>query len=403
MLAGYLLKDRCSDPNSNQYRDLCYNDIQPLYGIRGVQEGTFPYVHGDMVDAELVDGAIEYPVLTGLFMWASGRLTDDYVGYLYVSALLLAPFGIAAAYLLARMSGLRALLFAAAPAIVLYAFHNWDLLVVAASVAGIWAWHRGRTAWAAVAFGVGAALKMYPALFILPLALQRWRAGDRRGAFVALGAGAGTFALINLPFVVANFDGWWTTYEFHSQRLPNFDSIWLLGLRPSGEVLMSADAFNLLTTGLILGSVTVALGMGWRRAGKDDEGYPFLQVCAASLVAFLAWNKVHSPQYVLWLLPFFVLLRVNPVWWVAYSLADIAVYVGIFRWFYDYGATQDITEMTGAKQLLLAGIWARALLLVALFFVFLRSRPALDSEADHRKPSQVSSRFSLMSKRAAPS
>ncbi len=52
-------------------------------------------------------GAIEYPVLTGLFMWLGGLLVDDSNSYLRVTAMLLVPFGMVTAYLLGRMTGQR--------------------------------------------------------------------------------------------------------------------------------------------------------------------------------------------------------------------------------------------------------------------------------------------------------
>lgn len=412
LIGGFFLKQRCSDPESNQYRDLCYNDIQPLYGIRGVQEKTFPYVHGSLDETgELVDGAIEYPVLTGVFMWAAGLFVDDYRAYLDATAILLTPFALVAAYYLARLTGRRALLFAAAPSLVLYAFHNWDLLPVAAVVGGIWCWYRGRDVEAAVLFGVGAALKMYSALFILPLALYRWKAGDRsttdpaaiaerkevaatgesvagrplpavvydrKGALQVLGWGIGTFVVINLPFIISNFDGWVATYEFHRARLPNFDSIWLIGLHPDGSSGFSPNVLNLLTTLLIVVSFGFAVVYGLRRS--RGQMYPFLQVSGAALVAFLLWNKVHSPQYILWLLPFFVVLRVSIWWWAAYSIADLAVYVGVFRWFYEFGFTGDLGAMTLPKNLMIGGVWLRALILLALYFVFLRARPTVEPQ-----------------------
>jgi uncharacterized membrane protein len=413
LLGGFFLKQQCSDPESNNYRDLCYNDIQPLYGIREIQSKTFPYIGGGLENGELVDGAIEYPVLTGVFMWVSGLAVDDFRAYLDASAILLAPFGLLAAYLLVRLTGKRALLFAAAPAIVLYAFHNWDLLPVAAVVAGVWFWYRGRDIEAAVLFGVGAALKMYPALFILPLALYRWKAGprsgplklsfvpnkevaatgvptaeqsrgsaglvdDRRGAARVLLWGIGAFVAINLPFALLNFDGWWATYEFHRARLPNYDTVWLIGLNPDGEFGYSPNVLNLLTTVLIVASFIGAVVYGLIRSKGGT--YPFLQVSGAALVAFLLWNKVHSPQYVLWLLPFFVLLRVSVWWWVAYSIADLAVYIGVFRWFYEFGFTQDVAAGSLPKSILIGGVWLRALLLVALYVVFLRSKPSADPE-----------------------
>ena len=116
------------------------------------------------------------------------------------------------------------------------------------------------------------------------------------------------------------------------------------------------------------------MALGWRRRiAEAAASYPFLQVSAAMVVAFLLWSKVHSPQFALWILPFFVLLRVSPGWWLAYALADLAVYVGIFRWFYDFSLTGDQITWTAAKSMLVAGVWARAALLACLFVVFLRA------------------------------
>lgn len=375
LVGGYLLKAQCLSPwvDNHQYGSLCYNDIQPLFGIRGVQQGIFPYVHGHLNHGELTNGAIEYPVLTGLFMWLVGRLTTDVNAYLKLSALFLAPLGLLTAYLLARMSGRRALLWAAAPAIVLYAFHNWDLLVVAATVAGLWAWYRGKPLWAAVAFGVGGALKLYPIMFVAPLVLERLHRRDRTAGIGALVAGAGTFVAINLPFVLRSFNGWYATYKFHELRPPNFDSMWFQGWPE-----MSIDRVNLLSTLLIVLSVVAVLAASLLLARRSGT-YPFLQTCGALLAAFLLFNKVHSPQYTLWLLPFFVVIGTSVVWWLAYSAVDLLVYVGVFRWFYNGAET--------ARQAMKYGVWGRAGLLLLLIVVFLLSPSATLGEAPATAPS----------------
>jgi uncharacterized membrane protein len=397
LLFGYLLKAQCLSSDwtlGQQYQRLCYNDIQPLYPRRGIAEKQFPYVDGDLVDGELINGAIEYPVLTGVFMWASGLPVEDERSYFRISALLLAPFGLAVAFMLGKMRDFRAFFWAAAPGLVLYAFHNWDLLVVAAAVAGIWLAERRRPEWAAVAFGVGAALKMYPLLFVVPLAIWCYRSAGVKKALGVAGAGIGTFLLINLPFMVASPGGWLITYQFHSDRGPNFDSIWWFGFEALGWEPWSPSALNVVTTSLLAVSVVAALAYGWAR-GKAEGAYPWLQVAAAMLAAFLLFNKVHSPQYTLWLLPFFALLPVRWYWWAAYAIADLAVYVGIFRWFYDWTLTKDFDEVTFAKGAVMAGVWARALLLGALFVVFLRSRTgerevlAESQEMSHPAPSMV--------------
>jgi uncharacterized membrane protein len=375
---GFALKGQCLQPwtDYHQYESLCYNDLQPLWSARGIAERTFPYINGGLQAGELAAGAIEYPVLTGLFMWASGAVAPTANVYLIHSALLLAPVGLFVAWLLARLTGLRALLWSAAPALALYAFHNWDLLVVAAAVAGLYAWFKGRPIVAAVFFGVGGALKMYPVFFLAPLFLALLARDQRRTALLTAGAGAGTFALINLPFAVANFDGWWATYEFHRARGPNFDNIW--SVRDWGPIslpTLAPEQLNMVTAALTASFFLAALWVGWSR-GKAGREFPVTQVCAALLAAFLLWNKVHSPQYTLWLLPFFVLLRVQIAWWVAYMAVDVATYVGTFRFFFDVCSVSGcvVGEPTAAQHVMNAGVFLRAGLLLALFFIFLREK-----------------------------
>ena len=376
LLGGFLLKAQCTAPegwDGRQYSRLCYNDIQPLYGIREVATNTFPYVDGSLVDGELSGGAIEYPVLTGLFMWAAGLLVSDSNAYLRITAFLLAPLAVATAYLLARMRGPRALLWAAAPALVLYAFHNWDLLAVAAAVTGIWFWWRGAPLWAAALFGIGGAFKLYPAFLLAPLVLYGLKERGMSAAVRAGAVGAGVLVAINLPLMLANFDGWSATYRFHSARTGNYDSIWNLGF--SG---LEPGALNLVTGVLTAGSFALALGVGWWRS-REDGVFPFLEVAAAMVAAFLLFSKVHSPQYTLWLLPFLAMTRAHIAWWVAYSVVDLFVYVGIFRWFYD--SIYENQDFTFFKKMMIAGVWGRAVLLLALFVVFLQVRTVRRGEA----------------------
>ncbi|MDQ3783470.1 MAG: glycosyltransferase 87 family protein [Actinomycetota bacterium] len=363
--AGWALKAGCLAPwDGRQYRTLCYNDIQPLYAGRGIDRGTFPYIHGELVSGDLTGGAIEYPVLTGTFMWASGSLADDADDYLKVSALLLAPFGLLTAGLLAGMTGWRGLLWGAAPALALYGFHNWDLLVVAAVVGAVWARGRGHPLWGAGLLGLGGALKLYPLLFVVPLALDEWRRSRTRGVRAALVAGA-TVVAANAPFFVQSPGGWWATYRFHSLRTADFNTVWAWGWPSAG-----AGVINVLTAVLIGASCLGLLFWGWSTT-RGAPGFPWMQVGAASLASFLLWNKVHSPQFALWLLPFFALLGVRLRWWAAYSLVDLVLYVGIFRWFYDSAYLG--LDFTPAKMALISAVWGRAALLATLIVVFMRA------------------------------
>ena len=96
--------------------------------------------------------------------------------FLWHSALLLAPFALLTAWMLARIAGPAALLWAIGPPLVFYAFHNWELPVVCTAVAAVYVMTmltglsvRTRGIIAAVLLALGFCLKLYPGIFVLPL------------------------------------------------------------------------------------------------------------------------------------------------------------------------------------------------------------------------------------------
>lgn len=362
-----LWKGVCVDATRN-FRTTCYSDVLELFTSRGVARDFFPYV-----DAEIVNGAVangfEYPVLTGVFIWLTSLVSgESRTSFLLASAVLLLPFALLTAWQLHRMAGARALYWAAAPSLVLYALHNWDLLAVAAATAGLYLWWSGRSTWAAVLFGVGVCLKVYPGLFLAPLVLDRLVRRDVGGAVLASAAGLGTVAAVNLPFVLVDRAGWETTFVFQEARAADTssNSVWFWVYDG-----FTTAQLNRLVPVLVLLALAVALAVGlwrWRREGA----YPVVQVCAAALVAFLVLNKVASPQYVLWLLPFFALLRVRWGWWAAFLVTDLLVYVGVFRWFAALGGVGDVELY---ERMLVTGVWTKSAVLVLLYVVFLTAQP----------------------------
>ncbi|MET1073798.1 MAG: hypothetical protein ABWY11_14225 [Umezawaea sp.] len=424
LLIGFVNKDRCTGPQFDQWgrsqpdyeernkRDVCYSDIQHLWIGRDVDRHVFPYVHGGInAKGTLVGGSVEYPVLTGLLIWAGAIFTDTDAGFLLFSALLMAPFGLLTAWLLGKLSRWRALLWAIGPPLVLYAFHNWDLPVVLCAVAAVYVVHRGwgkaganrplvdRAVVSSVLLGIGFAFKIYPALFVLPLMLyvltggpggRELPAGKRYDwsgmARVAL-APIITVVLANLPFAIFGYEGWKASFEFQGQRKVDIttNSIWYWGMRP----FMAEDTMQSLVS--VLSPVCMALSfvlacwIGWRRS-KHEGTYPWIPVSAAMLCGFLLLHKVHSPQYTLWLVPMFVLLRIPLGWAFAYFAADLAMGIGIFRWYYaiEFGQPAGIYDGFSAQAVVI-GVWGRAALLVALFYVFLRARDTV-TEDDEEPP-----------------
>jgi hypothetical protein len=417
LLLGYANKARCAGPEfeasgrtvdfgTRQNRDVCYSDIQYLWIGRSIDTHVFPYVEGGITeDGRLTGGAVEYPVLSGVLIWLGALGADTDAGFLLGSALLLAPFGLLTGWMLGRLARWRALLWALGPPLVLYAFHNWDLPAVAAAVAAVYVMHtRRNSTLAAVLLGLGCALKLYPGAFLLPLALYvlsrsperhvRDVAGpesavrgrgvlDWLGALRVLGAGLGTVVAVNLPFALLGYEGWRASFTFQENRAVDVstNSIWFWGLRPLMDEADFGPLVDVLSPVLVLVSFAVAAAVGWRIHRRGAE-YPWVQVSAAMLCGFLLLHKVHSPQYTLWLLPFFVLLRIRWGWIAAYLVADALMGIGVFRWFYLLNAGLDGGIAGGlAAQAVVLGVWGRAALLVILFVKFLsatRTRAAPD-------------------------
>jgi len=411
LLLGYANKARCTGPefdaagrSSPDYplrvdRDVCYSDIQELWLGRDIDAHVFPYLTGSISsEGRLEGGTVEYPVLTGLLIWVAALPAHTDAGFLLASALIMAPFGLLTGWMLGRLARWRALLWALGPPLVLYASHNWDLPVVACAVGAVYAVHAGRGSRpladralvAAVLLGLGFALKLYPGAFVLPLALLVLTASrpgrlDWRGAVRVPLVAAATAVLVNLPFALAGYEGWRASFTFQQLRKVDIttNSVWYWGFRPwsdPDDVVFQAT-MDWLSPTLVLLSFGVALAAGWARF-RQDGAYPWIGVSAAMLCGFLLLHKVHSPQYTLWLLPFFVLLRVPWAVVAAYLVADVAMGVGIFRWYYALENGQPFDTLAGfSAQAVTIGVWGRAALLVVLFVLFLRVPTALGDRA----------------------
>ncbi|MFI7001168.1 glycosyltransferase family 87 protein [Nocardia sp. NPDC050175] len=407
LVLGYANKARCAgapfsaDGRSSVFdttkdSDVCYSDIQFLWLGRDINEHVFPYVRGGITDdGTLVGGAVEYPVLSGTLMWLGALGAHNDADFLRHSALLLAPFALLTAWMLARLAGRAALLWAAGPPLVLYAFHNWELPVVFTAVAAVYVVAtltryslRTRGILAAILLGLGFCLKLYPGIFVLPLLAYVLTGGverdpgerrmDVRGALLTAGAAIGTVIAVNLPFALAGYEGWRASITFQQLRQADIttNSIWYWGLRPLFGADTQSEALfqqvvSVASPALVLAAFALAMWLGWKRYLVTGV-FPWVGVSGAMLCGFLLFHKVHSPQYTLWLVPFLVLLEVPWTAIGAYLVADAALGIGVFRYFYALGTGRPAEQMEKVVQF---GVWGRAVLLVALFFLFLRALP----------------------------
>ncbi|MBI2238530.1 MAG: DUF2029 domain-containing protein [Actinobacteria bacterium] len=209
---------------------------------------------------------------------------------------------------------------------------NWDLLAVAFATAATLAYLNRRDAWAGILLGLGAAAKLYPALLVVPFALGRLREKEPdRAIHLAWGA-AGSWLAVNLPFALLAPGSWWEFFRFNAKRTADWDSLWTVGC----QRLVTHEQYCGYTTLVNAGSLLLFLGasvlLWWLRRRRAPD-FPRWTFGFPLLVVFLLTNKVYSPQYGLWLLPWFALTLPGLGRFVAFEIADAAVFVTRFAFF----------------------------------------------------------------------
>lgn len=339
LMVGWQHKQQCHERSWDgyQWREMCYSDIQALWGTRGAGDGLWPYV----------ETFNEYPPVTGLFMHAMASVADSRDGYLAVTAAALSVLAVVTTVLLAELVGRdrKVLYWAVAPALALYAFYNWDLLAVAPAVGALLAFRKGHMGLAGALLALGASAKLFPA-FLAP-ALGMWILREdgglrRRGwsfglSFVAM------WLAWHLPLFLLDADGLVEAYRFHAGRDPNFETVWFslghLG-RSYGWPFLARwgeppwhEAANIVLVAALAASAWAA----WTRR---------LDPVAAATVpvfAFLAFNKVFSIQYTLWAIPLLVAIAAPRTLKALVVVADLAVFVTLGAYF----ALWDTIARTG--------------------------------------------------------
>ncbi|MFG3254005.1 glycosyltransferase family 87 protein [Streptomyces sp. NPDC048172] len=298
-----------------QYVHACYSDIPHLYNGRGFADGLVPYFQRIPDDVSGGMDYLEYPVLTGAFMWLAGKLTfgtDAIQGeeklYWLVNSGMLLVCAVVLVICVARTHRNRpwdGLLVALAPTLALTATINWDLLAVALTAAGMLLWSRERPLASGVLLGLATAAKLYPGLLLGALLVLCWRAGTWRAYGRALGGAAAAWAVVNVPVMLFAWDGWSKFYRFSQERPVDFGSIWLIIQQRTGHSFEGANTYATLLMALGCAAIAALAFYAPRRPR-------FAQLAFLVIALFILTNKVYSPQYVLWLIPLAVLAR--PKW-----------------------------------------------------------------------------------------
>jgi len=321
------------------------------YGDAILNRGLVPYR----------DFAVEYPP-GALAVFIPPAAFGNYAA---AFAWQMAACGVALVALVATIRAEAAFYVALAPvlagALVLSRFDLWPALLAVAALAALTG-GRHRLGWGLL--GAAVAAKLWP-LVLVPLALHwSYRAGRVRAALAGVAVAAAAF----VPFAIVAPQGLWASLRGQASRPLQIESLGASLFTALGRphVTSSHGSQNIAGHGGVAAFFTVlqivtlvALWIAFARGAVTGDR--LLRYAAAAVCAFVAFGKVLSPQFLLWLIPLVPLVR-GRRGLAATGLLTVALVmtqVWFPRRYWDYVYTFD---NAGA-------VLARNLALVALFVV----------------------------------
>jgi uncharacterized membrane protein len=237
------------------------------------------------------------------------------------------------------------------------------LLTFAAALA----WLSGRAGAGGALAGLGVLMKVYPGVIAAPAlaAPRRYRGWAVLGSIVAVGA-AGWFALASGGEMARSL-------RYHLDRGLEIESSWsgllMLVRKLAGWSLDSTYRFACIElkcpfagrlARLAFPLQAAALGLVAWRAWKTRLRHP-MTLAASAVLAFALFGKVLSPQYLVWLLPFVMVLEGRAgdrSQWA--FLAACGLTTLLYPWAIERLAALDLRAIVllNARNAILLGLWA---------------------------------------------
>lgn len=281
--------------------------------MRGLSGGRLPYWDSDF----------EYPPLAGYLSGVFSRAAPTAFAYVAMWAVVQAAAAALVAVVLLRSgAGRRAIwAWALAPQLVLLASMNFDVLAVLGLVLAVY-WARANASLrTAAALALGTVAKLFPAAALPIVLLRPSPPRERAASLVVFGL---LVAAFYAPAAAALYSSLESLTRYSVGTRANFDSFWgLVASGFAGAGIPAETVIAVLTTvGLIVTYVAFVLPL----SRSPDPAAPI----ALAVLTVLLWSRLYSPQYSLWVLPFFALLALPRALFVWLTIADIGVFVAVY-------------------------------------------------------------------------
>jgi hypothetical protein len=265
--------------------------------------------------------------------------------------------------------------------VILTRFDLWPTALLVLGLAAVLA-ERRRTGLGVL--GLAACAKIFPVVVVPPALVYVWRRWGRREALVCAGVFAAVVVFCFGPFVRLSPGGVWDSLHGQADRPLQIESLgssfllvahqlgaWTVHLNLShgsqNQGGSLADALAAVQS-VVQALVVIALWIAFARGPAAPER--LVRYSAAAVAAFIAFGKVLSPQFLIWLLPLVPLVRGRRGLAASIVLGTALVLTQL--WF-PYRYWRLALQQDAIASWL---VFARDLVLVALVFVLAMPRRA---------------------------
>jgi hypothetical protein len=320
------------------------------YGTAIVHEGLLPYR----------DFSVDYPPgALPVFL-----VPELFGGYATAFEWLMVVLGVATIAVVERVRPRAAWFVALSPVLVgpqlLTRYDLWPALLATAALAALVAGFEVG-GWALL--GIAVAAKGWP-LVLVPLALVwSWRRGHRLAPL----AGLATLAAFVVPFAVLAPHGLWASVHEQTSRPLQIESLGAAFITTFGhqQVVDSHGSQNLAGEGGVAAALVaiaalalVALWIAYARGEQSPSR--LLRYAAATTCAFVAFGKVLSPQFLIWLVPLVALVprRRGVISIALLTVALVLTQVWFPRRYWGYAMHFHLAGVVLARDLVLVALLA---------------------------------------------
>ena len=276
-----------------------FSDIRGFYGMHFYDgQHLWPFSEKTLLGDTKVQHPVEYPALTGLIMWLLSFLVSPSQTAIFDYYRITAAFQIVllaiSAYLIFKLAGKKyGFYFILAPAVLYSLNRNWDIWAIAAMLLAIYLFEKKMFQLSAILLAISIATKFFPIVLMLPIMIIFFR-NQQIKLFIRYAlTTAIAWAVINLPFVLINYEGWAYFYKFSAERGLGSASFFEITNIILPSITFSSIHFYILNTLALVAVTTYFVKL---------KSVPTLAATSFFVMfGFILFNKQYSMQYVIWL------------------------------------------------------------------------------------------------------